>query len=302
MTPDPEPQPGALEAEQEVDFGRYARIVAARWWLLVAGVVLGALIGFVVSLSQGKIYKASAQVYLGQPLAPDSASPVSTAPTTLGLVQAFITSEETIRRAAATAGLKPGKLRDNVTARAIPGTSNTKQAFPAPLLSITVTGASRGKTAAAANALAREAVARVDTYTNTKIQTLDQQLDYINEQLTIVNARLANARNTRDEILNNKSLSPTERLVAITSLNSDIELAEDRQATLELNRFNTRRAQSLAKDIEASKITSAAVATKTEPTSRRTSVIVGAFIGFLIGLIVALLWDPVATRTRPKPA
>jgi uncharacterized protein involved in exopolysaccharide biosynthesis len=302
MSPDPESAPTPLEAEQEVDFGRYARVVAARWWLLVAGVVLGALIGFAVSLSQGKIYKATAQVYLGQPLAPDSAAPVSTAPTTLGLVQAFVTSEETIRKVAATAGLKPGKLRDKVTARAIPGTSNTKQAFPAPLLAITVTGASRGKTAAAANALAREAVGRVDTYTDTKIQTLEQQLDYIDTQLSIVNSRLANARKTREDLVNNRNVSPTERLVALTSLNSDIELAEDRQATLEINRFNTRRALSLANDIEASKITSAAIAVRTEPTSRRTSVLVGAFIGFLIGLIVALLWDPVAARTRSSTA
>jgi len=32
------------EAEQEVDFGRYLRLVAARWWLVVAGLILGAVI------------------------------------------------------------------------------------------------------------------------------------------------------------------------------------------------------------------------------------------------------------------
>ena len=48
--------------------------IAARWWLLVVGAVLGALIGFLFSLSDGKIYKATAQVYLGQPLAPAAAA------------------------------------------------------------------------------------------------------------------------------------------------------------------------------------------------------------------------------------
>ena len=101
MSPDSEPQSAVeLEAEQEVDFGRYAQMIAARWWLLVVGAVLGALIGFLVSLSDGKIYKATAQVYLGQPLAPDSAAAVTTSPTTLGLVQAFVTSEEAIETAA----------------------------------------------------------------------------------------------------------------------------------------------------------------------------------------------------------
>lgn len=299
MSPDAEPRPVELEAEHEVDFGRYARRIAARWWLLVVGAVLGALVGFLVSLSGGKIYKATAQVYLGQPLAPDSAAQVTTPPTTLGLVQAYVTSEEAIQRAAEVAGLKPGKLRDSVTARPIPGASNTKQATPAPLLSITVTGASRTKTSAAANALARQAVGRVGTYTLTKIETLEQQLDYIDRQIEIVNARLAAAREQQHELVSNRALSAAERLVVLTSLNSDIELAETRLATLEINRFNTRRAVSLARDVEASRITASAVAVRTEPTSRRTSVVVGAFIGFLFGIVAALAWDRLMARFGP---
>lgn len=303
MSPDAESRPSVqLEVEHEVDFGRYAQKIAARWWLLVIGAVLGALVGFLVSLSDGKIYKATAQVYLGQPLAPDSAAPVSTAPTTLGLVQAFVTSEEAIQRAAAVAGLKPSRLRDSVTARPIPGASNTKQAVPAPLLSITVTGSSRAKTAAAANALARQAVGRVGAYTLKKIETLDQQLEYIDRQIEIVNRRLEGFRAQQDELVSNRALTPAERLVALTSLNSEIELAESRLATLEINRFNTRRAISLATDIEASKITASAVATRTEPTSRRTGVVVGAFIGLLLGMVAALAWDRLMDRFGPAPA
>jgi capsular polysaccharide biosynthesis protein len=303
MSPDSEQQSAVqLEAEQEVDFGRYAQTIAARWWLLVVGMVLGALIGFLVSLSDGKIYKATAQTYLGQPLAPDSAAAVTTSPTTLGLVQAFVTSEEAIEKAASAAGLKPSKLRGHVTARAIPGTSTTRQAFPAPLLSIQVTGSSRAKTAAAANHLAQQAVDEVGTYTTTKIETLENQLAYIDTQLGLVNARLNAARTSQKEIVADGSLSPVEKLVALTNLNSEITLAEQRQATLEINRFNTTRAVSLAKDIEASRITAQAVAVRTEPTSRRTSVLVGAFIGLLLGIVAALLWDPVAGRMAAHAA
>jgi uncharacterized protein involved in exopolysaccharide biosynthesis len=302
VSPDSEPQAVELEAEQEVDFGRYARTIAARWWLLVVGAVLGALIGFLFSLSDGKIYKATAQVYLGQPLAPDSAAAVTTSPTTLGLVQAFVTSEEAVDRAATAAGLRPSKLREHITARPIPGTSNTRQAFPAPLLSIQVTGSSRAKTAAAANDLARQAVDKVGTYTTTKIDTLAQQLRYIDTQLGIVNARLTAARAQQKQIVADGSLSPVEKLVALTNLNSEITFAEQRQAALEINRFNTTTAISLAKDIEQSRITAAAVAVRTEPTSRRTSVLVGAFIGLLLGIVAALLWDPVAGRLATRSA
>jgi uncharacterized protein involved in exopolysaccharide biosynthesis len=296
MSPDREPQAVELEAEQEVDFGRYARTIAARWWLLVIGAVLGALIGFLVSLSDGKIYKATAQVYLGQPLAPDSAAAVTTSPTTLGLVQAFVTSEEAIEKASSGVGLRPSKLREHVTVRPIPGTSTTRQPFPAPLLSIQVTGSSRAKTAAAANNLAQQAVDKVGTYSTTKIDTLERQLAYIDTQLQIVKSRLSAARASQEEIVNDRSLSSTEKLVAVTNLNTEITLAEQRQITLELNRFNTTNAVALAKDIEQSRVTAQAVAVRTEPTSRRTSVLVGAFIGLLLGLAAALLWDPVSSR------
>jgi capsular polysaccharide biosynthesis protein len=302
VNPDPEAQAVELEAEQEVDFGRYGRAIAARWWLLVVGAVLGALIGFLVSLSDGKIYKATAQVYLGQPLAPDSAAPVTTSPTTLGLVQAFVTSEEAIDKAASAVGLRPSRLRDSVTARAIPGASTTRQAVPAPLLSIQVTGANRAKTAAAANHLAKQAVDEVGPYTKTKVETLERQLAYIDTQLEIVSARLNAARAQQKEVVVDRGLSAIEKLIALTNLNTEITLAEQRQITLELNRFNTTNAVSLARDIEQSRITAAAVAVRTEPTSRRTSVLVGAFIGLLLGIVAALLWDPVSGRLAVRNA
>jgi hypothetical protein len=302
MSPDSaQPKAVELETEQEVDFARYGRAIAARWWLLVIGLVAGALVGLLVSLGGGGQYKATAQVYLGQPLAPDSASPVTTAPTTLGLVTAFVTSEDTIRKAAGEANLKPGKLRSNVTARAIPGVSTTKQALPAPLLAITVTGSSRVKTETASNALAQATVTKVNAYSGTKVQTLVQQLAYIDAQLEIVDRRIARARESLQQIVSDKNLSPTEQLVAVTNLNAELDLAETRQSTLEINRFNTQRDLSLARDIEQASITSPAVAVKEAPKSRRTNVIVGAIIGLLLGIIAALAWDPVAARTRPVP-
>ena len=55
------------EAEQEVDFGRYRRLLAARWWLPAAGLVLGAVIGYLVALGGSQVFKATATLYLGQP-------------------------------------------------------------------------------------------------------------------------------------------------------------------------------------------------------------------------------------------
>src|SRR4029450_12971378 len=96
--------------------------IAARWWLPVGGLVAGLVIGYLVSLgTHSSTYKATAQVYLGQPLAARGAAPVGSAPTSLGLVSNYVTAESTIKRVARQVGLKPGRLRGRVTTKPIMG-------------------------------------------------------------------------------------------------------------------------------------------------------------------------------------
>ena len=199
MSPDSERQSAVeLEAEQEVDFGRYAQTIAARWWLLVVGAVLGALIGFLVSLSDGKIYKATAQVYLGQPLAPDSAAAVTTSPTTLGLVQAFVVSEEAIEKAASAAGLRPSKLRDARHRAADPGHVDHEAGVSGAAALDPGHGLQRAGRRPPRRTTSRSRPwTRSGAYTNTKIDTLDQQLAYIDTQIGLVKARLSRARARR---------------------------------------------------------------------------------------------------------
>src|SRR3954467_5303808 len=98
MSADPQRAEKDPAAEQEVDFGRYWRLIAARWWLPVIGLVAGLVVGYLVSLgTSSQTYKATALVYLGQPLAPDGAAPVSSAPTTLGLVSNLVASASTVK-------------------------------------------------------------------------------------------------------------------------------------------------------------------------------------------------------------
>src|SRR5262245_39225918 len=125
-------------AEQEVDFGRYWRTIAAHWWLPVGLLVAGLVIGYLVSLgTNSTTYKATVQVYLGQPLAPGGAAAVSSAPTTLGLISNLVAGESTVRTVADKAGLKPGRLRGHITTRPILGITAAKVGTPAPLLAIT---------------------------------------------------------------------------------------------------------------------------------------------------------------------
>jgi len=296
--PEPRQPVPDLEAEQEVDFGRYWRLIAAHWWLPVGLLVAGLVIGYLVALGTNSTsYKATAQVYLGQPLAVGGAAPVSSAPTNLGLVSNLVTAESSLKQAAARAGLKVGRLRGHVTTKALTGITGAKLGTPAPLLSITVTGSPAGKIARAANALADLVVKRVSPYSNAKIQALKDQLAYDNAQLQALNDRLAAARQTQAQVLADKSIGATDKLVSLGNLNSVITLALQQLNTLSQDRFQVRQELALAQDVEASSVISPAVAAKTAGPNSRTGAAVGGLIGLIVGILAALVWDPVAARS-----
>jgi outer membrane lipoprotein SlyB len=287
-----------LDAEQEVDFGRYWRMIAARWWLPVVGLVAGAIIGALVTLGGSSSWKATAQVYLGQPLAPGGAAPVGSAPTSLGLVSNYVTADSTIKAVAKQVGLKPGRLRGHVTTKPITGITGAKIGTPAPLLAITVTGSPPGKIAAAANAIGALVIKQVAPYETAKIQSLQDQLAYDDAQLRAIGDRLDSARATQSNVLSDKSISGTDKLVALSNLNSVITQALQQQQTISLDRFTVRQQLSLARDVEVGRIVSVASATKAAGPSRRTGIAVGALIGLILGILAALVWDPIVTRAR----
>jgi outer membrane lipoprotein SlyB len=290
-----------LDAEQEVDFGRYWRTIAARWWLPVGLLIAGLVIGYLVSLGTNSTsYKATAQVYLGQPLAPGGAAPVGSAPTSLGLVSSFVTAESTIKTVAGRVGLKPGRLRGHVTTKPITGITGAKLGTPAPLLAVTVTGSPPRKIAAAANALGDLVIRQVAPYQTAKIQSLRDQLAYDDAQLKAIAERLDSARTTQSNVLKDKSITGTDKLVALANLNSVITLALQQQNTISLDRFTVRQQLSLARDIEVGRIVAVATPTKTAGPSSRTGAAVGGLIGLIIGILAALLWDPVAARAQSR--
>jgi len=292
-----DPQHVDLDAEQEVDFGRYWRAIAAHWWLPVGLLIAGLVIGYLVSLgTNSTTYKATAEVYLGQPLAPGGAAPVGTAPTSLGLVSSFVTSESTVKTVAAKVGLKPGRLRGHITTKPITGITGAKVGTPAPLLSITVTGSPPKKIAAAANAIGELVITQVAPYETTKIQSLRDQLAYDDAQLKAIADRLDSARTAQANLLKDKSISGTDKLVALANLNSVITLALQQQNTISLDRFTVRQQLSLAQDVERGRIVAPASATKTAGPSSRTGAAVGGLIGLILGILAALAWDPFVSR------
>jgi capsular polysaccharide biosynthesis protein len=284
----PAPPPPDL-ADDEIDLGRYWASVAARWWLPLLGLVVGAIVGYLVAVGGGSTYRAQAVVSLGTPLAVGGGI-LPSVQTNASAVRQIVLAESTRERVARDAGLKTSQM----TVSATPATGGTTaKGVPNTLFAITVKAPSPRKAAIAANELARIVVQTIsDQYVNPKIATLTQQVQADEAELASLDKRL-----TEEQALLGQ-LSGAEKLAAI----GIIGIAEQRRSVVTQDLLSTRPLLAQAKTVEQGRILTRAVGTKTTARSKRNSAVVGAFLGLLLGIAAALLWEPLAGRVARRPA
>lgn len=264
-----------LDAEREVDLGRYWHSLIQRWWLPVAGLIVGAVIGYLVTIGGNQVYTGKSTVYLGQPLSPGGVqlqSP-STNPSTVGQI---IHSEAALREAARAAGMQVRKLRGHVTSRPVAG-ALTKLG-QTPLVLISVTGPRPRQTQVAANRLAKIVVRQTSGYANTLISSLQAQTASNTQLLGAIDKSLAASTSSTDKLI--LALQRAQVVDQLTSAKQQLAVAQE---------------------VELGRQVTFAVATKTTARSKRNSVVVAALIGLLIGIAAALLWEP-AGRIVRRPA
>jgi capsular polysaccharide biosynthesis protein len=268
------------EAEQEVDFARYVRLLGTRWWLLAAGLVAGAVIGYLISLGGSQVYKASATVYLGQPYTPTGGALVQNIQTNPSAVATAVQSTAVQNEVANRCHTKPGAFNRGISTQAIATGAAKSGAQLNPLVTISVQ-AKKGKVAAcAANGLAEEVVStkHLGSYAAEKIANLKAQIALDNAQIKAVQTAISSG-----------ALSDTDRLIVSTTLRLD---QQDKTANSQL--------LLLAKGVEKPSVYTRAASHKITARSRRNTVVIAALIGLLLGAIAALLWEPVSARVTPR--
>jgi hypothetical protein len=278
-----------LDAEREVDLRSYWDRIAAHWWLPAAGLAVGLVIGYLISLGGSQVYRGKAVVYLGQPLSASGVQIQSQA-TNPSTVRTIVTSEATIDSVARKVGLKPSQLRGHISTQAVAG--NITRLGQNPLVSISVTGNLRGKVARSANELAKAVVGSpaLANYANTKITNLSSLI--ANEQ-SALNSLDKNIK-AQQAASNAAGLSTTDRLILTNTVNGLIQ-----QQLVTVQQLTTnQQLLALAKDVEAPKVNTRAVAVKTTARSRRNSVLVAGLIGLILGTIAALLYEPARRVVR----
>ena len=272
------------DAEREVDLARWRRAVVALWWLPVAGLVAGAILGVLSSFRGGTNYKASALISLGQPPSPGGAlvNGFGTNPRAISLIVSSAAAQD---EAAAKADMRAAALRGNVSVAQVGTATGASAARATPLISLTVTGTHSSTTAAAANALAKIVVAKTTApYVGVKIRTFQSTLDSVDVQLQSVKNLLAVTQAAETAA---KNLDPLQQLVIV----SQEDNAETRLGNLIGQQETLQQQLAFSKEVESAEIVVPARSLKASAHSRNASLVVGALIGLILGAIAAVVAD-----------
>ena len=295
-----ETKPPDPDAEREVDLRSAWSRITARWYLPVAGLLIGAVLGVLASASGGEVFRARTLLYLGQPFTTSGGGQIQSLATNPKTVSQIIRSEAALRAASEASGLTLGQLRGHVTSAAVVSAGQGKNV--SPLVEITVDAAAGHKAEKAADSLTNTVIGVVSTYVDQKISLLDKQIASSKAELADINQRVSDAIAQQQAVIKDKTISSTDKLIAIGTYNNTISFSEQRRGTVQQELFQNQQLLSLAENVEKSKIVQGAVASKTTATSRRNSAAIGALIGLLLGALVAAVLDPFLQRRNAQSA
>jgi len=276
--------------EREIDLGRWKQAAVERWWLVAAGLVVGAVIGAVYSLSGGSVWEASVLMAPSQAFSPNG-SPVLSYQSSPRAINELATDPATLRKVAAKAHVTFGQLQGHVSTSTVSTGQGSTASRGSVLIRITVQLEKPKKTAAAADALGEIVAAQsTGTYVTASIATLKQDLVGNRRLLASVGQQIA----AYNKVLSTQNLNPFDKLLLVTQLNNAIS----RQGNLNDKIEAQTQQLTLAQNIELAQVISPrpSSAVKTTARSRRNSILVGALIGLIVGAIVAIVVDVRARR------
>ena len=279
-----------VDAEREVDLGRYLDALVARWWLPVLGLVIGVVIGYLLALGGKDVYRAEATVYVGTPFGPNGTAPVQSVSTNPNTVTRVARGQQTLQEVARKSGMTVRELRAGVSTRAIK--SGSPKSAPNQYYAVTVEGPKRGKVNAAAQAIAEKVAAVTGGYARLKVATFKTQIASDQRQLDALDKQAQQVQRQFD------GASQTERLTLGTLLLT----MEQRRGTLEQDRLQARQLLALAEQVELPQVLDRGSALKATARSSRNSIAIAGLIGLIIGFLAALFWDPITARTGRQQA
>jgi hypothetical protein len=186
-------------------------------------------------------------------------------------------------QAANAADMRPAALRGHVSVGTV-GSAGAGAARTQPLITLTVTGTHGKNVAGAANALANIVVQHTTaSYVQEKIKTFETTLASVTRQLNSITADL-NVYKAALAVAQKQNLDPLQQLVIVGQEDN----AETRQGNLIAQQETLQQQLVFAKQVESAKVVEQASPLKASAHSKKTSLVIGALIGLILGAIVAI--------------
>ncbi len=270
-----------------IDVGAWVATLLRNWWLILAFVVLGAVVGGVVTMLTPKEYSASAAVYIGQTTDANGTAMAGLNSNAKAAVE-LVTSQVVLDQAAAAAGTTPGTLRRETTVET--PTQTIKTSISAVnIVVITVTDTKKVRAAAAANALAAALLKRLSPDVDAKVALLQQELDALTKADAAATAR-ANASQSAIAVIARGSGTPSQKAAAAAPYVAVSQAAASELSTLQASEQRTALLLQVARTVEQPQLLyPAKVPDSPSGPSRALSVAAGALAGLVIGVIVAFV-------------
>jgi len=286
--------PADLGGEREIDLRRWLDAVLARRWFVVAGLVVGVIIGGLYSLSGASIYTASVTIQPAQPFSP-AGQPVLNYSASPLAIQTIVNSTDALGYVARKAHMPQGELAGHVSTASISTGTGPVTTRGTVLLQITVTSSQAKRAADAANAFGDYVVHETEsTYVQESLSVYAQKAKFFAARLASVNRLITGYQDVLAK-RNQVNIAPFDRLLLYAQLNDQVA----RQGNLQDELITNQQAQTLAQTIDVAQIINPAAAAKVTARSRRNSILFGGVIGVLIGAIVALVLGLRPGRAAP---
>jgi tyrosine-protein kinase Etk/Wzc len=285
-----------------IDVGSWFTTLARNWWVIAGLIVIGIVVGAVVTKAQPKEYTATSSVYIGQ-TTDANGNPMAGLNSNAKAAVQLLASQVVLKEAAQRSGMdiSASLLRKETTVETPSSTVKTTTSV-VNIVVISVTDTDKERAAAAANALAEVLVERIAPGVDEKVALLEKQLAASNAQLAAVQARSAAAEKALAAIARGNASASDQAIASVPYLTL-VQAAATEQEALTSNIQDTERQILVAKSIEAPRILhEAGVPDSPSGPSMTMNVAVGALAGLVIGIIVAFARRGLAERRAARAA
>ena len=292
----------STDESTSIDVGSWFATLARNWWVIVGLIVIGVIVGVVVTLAQPKEYSATASVFIGQ-TTDAQGNPMAGLSSNAKAAVQLLASQAVLNEAADRAGMdiSASRLRRETTVETPSSTVKTTTSV-VNIVVITVTDTDPERAAAAANALADVLLERIDSGVGEKIAVLEEQLAADKKAYEESLARSAAAQKSIADIAAGGG-SASEKAAASVAYAAIVQAAATQQESL------TRAIQdrellllSAQKNEEPRLLHEAAVPDSPSGPTMSLNVAIGALAGLVIGIIVAFARRGLADRRAVKAA